>query len=335
MKNVEKNEYTPWLNESRYYKRVYIISGILLVIIFASFIYFYEPAKNTLVKTAIILFEKTKNKLTGEPKILSFAQNEYDKGRKLYLEGTYESLEKASAYFKKAYNEDKSFIEAYAKLAETYVMIGSLTNDTKVMQSGFEIANKLFENNKNSVTILRTFALFYSSLARITFYQSLKYNIHANSFNLKEFTEAQTKSINFIKKAINIDTNQFETYNIYALILLANHNLDDQTKENLNKAISLNPKYSTSYFNLALFSYLRGDHENTISILKKAIELDKNFIQAKSFLGLLENENTLKDYEKLLHSSEKRNKDIQKEVIFSDNLLYEMIESYKIIRNII
>ncbi len=334
MKNAEKNEYTPWLNESRYYRKVYIISGILFLIIFSSFIYFYKPAKNTLVKTSVILFEKTKNKLTGEKKILSFAQNEYDTGRKLYLEGTYESLEKASLHFKKAYKEDKSFIEAYAKLAETYVMIGNLTSDTKVIQSGFDIAHKLFENNKDSVTILRALALFYSSLARITFYQSLKYNIHENSFNLKEFTEAQTKSIHFIKKALNLDINQFETYNIYALILLASRGFDDETKENLNKAISLNPKYRAPYFNLALFFYLRNDLKNTISILKKAVDLDKNFVQAKSFLNLLENENTLKDYEKLFYSSEQRNKDIQKEVIFSDNLLYELIESYKIIRNI-
>ena len=96
--------------------------------------------------------------------------------------------------------------------------------------------------------------------------------------------ETVTKQKNVLKKAIELNPNYPEAYNNLGNVL---QELGDSNEGKIcfEKAIKLNPNFIAAIWNLHQFALNIGE---ALIILKKIINIDKNYIRAKAIISAIE-----------------------------------------------
>ncbi len=85
------------------------------------------------------------------------------------------------------------------------------------------------------------------------------------------------EALKSIEKAIELEPNDFNAWS-YKGVLLRDLGRDDEALKSIEKAIELNPESANVLYNYACIYYsIKGDKENALSFLRKAIEIDASY----------------------------------------------------------
>jgi len=171
---------------------------------------------------------------------MSKAEKYYNEGKSHHDNG---NIDEAIKLYEKALKEDE--FHKYA------------LNDLGVV---LEQKNRIEEAKKNyekAISSSPDYHLPYYNLARI--YQN----------------ENQNKAIDYCKKAIEIDENYKDAYNLWGNILLA-QNKTDEAREKYQQCIKIDKYYESAYYNIA-FSYLYEDPSKAIDACKTGINKFPNY----------------------------------------------------------
>jgi len=159
--------------------------------------------------------------------------------------------DKAKADYLKAYELDSSDTNVMMNLARTYQNSG---DDTKAA----EFAQKIVAQGEKSPAFVRANA--YSILGQIYLYEEKN----------KEALEAFSNSINALPSFVLGYTGRAQT--LISLYSTLDSNKKEQIVSDLNKAISLDPHFTWSYFYFGEFYRLGKDNAKALTYYQKALE---------------------------------------------------------------
>jgi len=179
------------------------------------------------------------------------AREHYLAGRRLFLSNNPLNFPQAAAEFQRALEFWQDYPEANAALAETLSMA-----------KGFRITDEEFG-----------LAYTYAQRAiRLDPELSMGYRAMADLFRHKHENQ---KALQQINKAIQLDPGSAENYYVKGSILLAGD--PESAKQNLEKALKLNPHLVKAYFNIAVANQQLGDldaAEKAIAIYQEKVPQD-------------------------------------------------------------
>jgi len=128
-------------------------------------------------------------------------------------------------------------------------------------KEAIEQINILLKDFKNSAVLYNIYGLIY--------------------FNLKQYDA----SMNCYKKAIIINSKNYETYNNIGILLQNTGNPDDAIK-NYKIALEINTSYLQAYNNLGLSLSDIGKNNDAIDSYKSALRINPNFLDAQNNMAL-------------------------------------------------
>ena len=88
-----------------------------------------------------------------------------------------------------------------------------------------------------------------------------------------QYIKQPNRAIKTYKKAISINPNRIELLYSYALCLYGNNQLDSAEK-NLDRIISINPKFMLAYYNLGNIYYTKGRYYKALGSFIEALKLN-------------------------------------------------------------
>ena len=179
----------------------------------------------------------------------------------------------------KAMNCYKKTIEINPHHAEAHLNLGNILKNLNEFQKAKNCFKKAIELNPSQVSAYNSLGLVFN--------------------NLGHFSKAKA----CFKKAIKLNPNFVTVYN--SLGLVYDYSGENQkAKRYYEKAIKLDPNYIIAIWNLHQFS---SNFDEALSILKKIINIDKNYIKAKAIISAIEGyRGDLKSLKSLLLSNESK-----------------------------
>jgi TolB-like protein/DNA-binding winged helix-turn-helix (wHTH) protein len=194
------------------------------------------------------------------------AYEAYLKGRYFWNKRTEEGFRKAIEYFNQAIGKEPNYAQAYAGLADTYVLLGGY---------GFVAQNDAMPKAKaaaqKALTIDDQLAEAYTSLALI----ALQYEWNWADGE-KDF-----------KRALELDPNYSVAHHWYGDGYLANVCKIDEAITELRKAQELDPLSLVVGVDLAKRLSFAGRYEEGVERFRKILEIDPDFVQAHYYLSHL------------------------------------------------
>lgn len=321
LKGFEKIRLKFWLVEK------ILISSAALLIFFLLFIgllfVIYKPGYTFFHKKGINTKDRIFHVLSGKDFISRFALSEYNLGRKAYLSMDYNSIQESITYFKNSINEDDNFGDGIGALCESMIYLASITLNRELLSEGFRLYEKENKKLKKSIAAKRAYANYTA-----TNYRWSKYfngSIKESSGEKRELNKLD-ESLKEIRKIHFAEPRNFETFNLYGLILMNDPRMDKKSELLFLRSILLNPEYIDPYVNLSILFLLRDDFKRSIHFAEKAIGVNGENQRAIALREIIINKGIEKKIAEIKTSNKRK---IEYKMTFSDNLLFEYIESYR------
>ncbi len=206
--------------------------------------------------------EKLRLELTGQEKeLLARRHTENTEAYLCYLKGryhfnklTFDGVQKGTEYFQRAIEEDPNYALAYAGLGDCHNYLSHRDEAKKAVLKALELDEELGEAHAS----LGFFRFLYDW----------------------DFAGAERE----FERALALSPNYAEAHHWYA-IYLANVGRHDQAGSEANLAVELDPLSLLMNMTPALNLYLARQYDQAIEQLQKVIEMEPNFVAARSVLG--------------------------------------------------
>jgi len=189
-----------------------------------------------------------------------------------YLQGRYnwnrrggDSLTKAVEYFEQAIKADSTYAPAYAGLADSYTLLGTVG---AVMRPDAAIA-KAKQAAEAALKLDDSLGEAHTSLAMQHFWYDW------------DWTAAESE----FKKAIGLNRSYPTAHHWYAIYLSAMGRHDEAVVE-IDQALRLDPVAPIIRASRGWIDYHRRQYDASIEESRKALALDADFIRAYNYLGL-------------------------------------------------
>lgn len=213
-------------------------------------------------KIAKEIAEKLRLELTGsERQLLTKRNTENNEAYLLYLKGRFhfnkltpDGVQKAVEYFQQAGERDPNYALAYAGLGDCHNYLAHRDEARKAVLKALELDEKLGEAHGT----LGFFRFLYDW----------------------DFAGAESE----FKRALELSPNYAEAHHWYA-IYLANLGRHEEADREARRAIELDPLSLLMNMTPALNFYLARQYDRAIEQLQKVIEMETNFVAARSVLG--------------------------------------------------
>ncbi|MFL6278132.1 MAG: TPR end-of-group domain-containing protein, partial [Blastocatellia bacterium] len=189
----------------------------------------------------------------------------YLKGRYFWNKRTTEDLKRGLSYFQQALREDADYALAYAGLADSYILLASYNVLPPVdgLLKAKAMALKALELDDTLIEARASLAL-----AKVNYDW--------------DWAGAQRE----YKRIIEMNPNYATAHHWYGLFLVRLGHFDEALVE-LERAQDLEPFSLIISANIARTFYYRGQYEKAIEQCLETLELDPNFMAAKSALALV------------------------------------------------
>ena len=176
-------------------------------------------------------------------------------------------------------------IEAYQLFLKARTILASWQN-----KEDLERSIELFEQ---AITLDPNYADAYAEIADC--YLSMSYWGHMND------DDAKKKIIDFTNKALQINPNTSRVYSILGNMYIRDSKWED-ARENLEKAIAINPNDASAYVNFALYFSLKPefDAKNSLLYTNKAVQLEPSSYKVNKIVLLIYNDK-IKEAEELIN----------------------------------
>ena len=192
------------------------------------------------------------------------AYDAYLRGRYLWNQRTTASLQKALTYFEQAIQRDAEYAAAYAGLADTYALLGSINAAVMPPQEAGERAKQAA---RKALTLDPTLAEAEVSLA----------------FTLYSFDWDWAAGETHFRRAIELDPNYVAGHYWYSLYLGQVGRFDEQLLES-QRALDLEPLSLVGTYAVALAHYNARRFDRARQYAEKALEISPDFPPADRLL---------------------------------------------------
>lgn len=186
------------------------------------------------------------------------ARDAYWKGRYYWNRRTPQDLNEAAKYFQAAIKSDPNYAQAYAGLADAYLLGG---NQDEAEYSSADLARK-------AIALDDSLGEAHASLA---------YNLSAVGWN---WSEAETE----FRRAIELDPNYATAHHWYAYHLASLGRLEE-AKAEIRKARELNPDSVVINIDIAHILYLSRGYTQAITHCRQVLEANPDFAAAHQRLA--------------------------------------------------
>jgi TolB-like protein/DNA-binding winged helix-turn-helix (wHTH) protein/Tfp pilus assembly protein PilF len=190
----------------------------------------------------------------------------YLKGRYFWNKRTESGYQKAIQYFEEAIEKEPGYAAAYAGLADTYALLGSMTNSTmprvEAMPKAGAYAEKALELDE-SLAEARTSLAF----VKMHFEQ--------------DWAAAETEFL----RAIALNPSYVTAHHWYAYCLVAQARIEEALAE-IRLAQELDPLSLIVNTDVAEMLYYARRNDEAIEQARKTLEIDPSFLLAQRVLGL-------------------------------------------------
>ena len=182
------------------------------------------------------------------------------------------------------------------------------TNNFKAAEKLYKKILKINPNHLNSIFLLATlycqiknFDKAKPLLQRVVEISPNHVDAHNNLGNSFNALGDCQNAIKYLEKAIELNPNYGTAYNSLGVVLIDSGD-KIRGKNCFEKAIELNPNSIAAIWNLHQFS---SNTEEALTILKKIIDIDKNYIRAKAIISAIEGyKGDFNNFEVLMNSHE-------------------------------
>ncbi len=221
-----------------------------------------EVTEKIVAALSVKLSEEEQNRLLRKYTDDMKAYDYYLRGLEYYYRMTMEANVQARQMLERAVDSDPEFAAAYAYLGLTHWADWAFgwSQEPQSLERAFELAKKALDLDDQQVeshTLLGEYYLWK-----------------------KQFE----KAIGEMNKAIAIDPNNADGFARLASVLNFS-NRPDEALEYMNKAMKRNPVYPVWYpFNIGHAQYLKGQYEESIVTMKRAIDINPNFLPPYAYL---------------------------------------------------
>ena len=192
------------------------------------------------------------------------AYEAYLKGRYFWNKRTRDGFRTAIGYFQSAIGNDRTYAQAYAGLADSYLLLG-----------GYEYEEQKVTLSKAKAAALRALAID-DRLAEA--YTSLGLIAEQSDWN---WAEAERD----FKRAIQLNPNYSVAHHWYGDGYLAAVGKADEAIAELRKAHELDPLSLVIATDLAKRLCVAGNYDEGMEQFRRVFEIDPNFVQAHYFLS--------------------------------------------------
>lgn len=182
------------------------------------------------------------------------AYENYLKGRYYFNKLTPDGVEKGIEYFRQAIEQDANYALAFAGLGDCYTYLGKSTEASEAFTQALELDQTLGEA--------------HASLGFYRFLYQWDWQGAENEF----------------QQAIDLKPSYAEAHHWYA-IYLANMGRHDEALREALRARELDPLSLLMNMTPGLTSYLARRYDEAIEAFQKVIEMEPNFMAARSMLG--------------------------------------------------
>jgi TolB-like protein/DNA-binding winged helix-turn-helix (wHTH) protein/tetratricopeptide (TPR) repeat protein len=227
------------------------------------------------------------------------AYESYLKGRYFWNKRTPDSLKVAMAYFKQAIQEDPTYAQAYAGLADTYNLLGdweygALTPSEAYPKAkvaaikALELDSTLGEAHTSLAFSLDVFDWDWTS-AEKEFQRAIELNPgyatahHWYAWHLSEMGR-NSEAIAEMRKAEHLDPLSLIISADMSEILLVAH-LNDEAIEQTRRTIDMDPNFAIAHYELGQAFVQKRRYNEAIAEFQKAIELSGGSIPSTSNLA--------------------------------------------------
>ncbi len=205
--------------------------------------------------------------LESTPSVNPAAYDAYVKGRFYWNKRTGDGFKKGMAFFQQAIQQDPNYAPAYAGLADSYALLGSIAIGYEALPPR-EAMPKAEEAALNALRIDDTLAEAHTSLA----YARLSYDW--------DWAGAERE----FKRALALNPGYATGHQWYALYLSAMGRQADAMAE-IKRARELDPLSLAIYATAAQLSIFARQYDQAIQQCQKALELDPDSVLAHYNLG--------------------------------------------------
>ncbi len=232
---------------------------------FTNFFAVQDSISQKVVQTlALQIDEKERERFNRHGTENAEAYQDYLVGRYFWNKRTETDLLRAIENFEKAAQKDPNFAQAYAGLANCYILLP---------EYGATTPHDAFPKAK--IAVLKALELDDLSAEAHT---ALAY---AQAFYDWNWSGAEQS----FKRALELNPNYATAYQWYGEYLLATGHFDESRK-NLERAIEIDPVSPIILNTLASLYEFQDDYDKEIELAKKVLEIEPNFAFAYFYLGL-------------------------------------------------
>jgi eukaryotic-like serine/threonine-protein kinase len=193
------------------------------------------------------------------------AYEAYLKGRYFWNMRTTDGLQKALSYFQQAIDRDKAYAPAYAGLADTYAMLGSMPY---AVMPASEASSKAKAAARQALALDDSLAEAHVSLAFVTYAFDWDWRAGERGF----------------KRAIALDPTYTTAHIWYALYLGQVGRVDEAVAE-AQRSWELEPLSLIGTYSVGLAHYFARRYDAAAEYARKALEIDANFPSGRRLLG--------------------------------------------------
>ena len=226
-----------------------------------------EIAKRISEKLQLRLTSEERGQLAGRHTEITEAYHAYLRGRYFWNKRTENGLKKGIEHFRQAIEIDPCYAQAYAGLADSYVVLGSFGVGALAPAEAFPRAK---EAAVRALEIDGTLAEARAALA----YALANYNW--------DWAGAQREFL----RAIELKPACTTAHHWYGLIYLTAMGCLDEAFAEVRRAHELEPLSLNINTDFGFLPYLMRQYDRAIDEYRKALELDQNFIYTHWKLGL-------------------------------------------------
>jgi TolB-like protein/DNA-binding winged helix-turn-helix (wHTH) protein/Tfp pilus assembly protein PilF len=192
------------------------------------------------------------------------AYNDYLLGRFYWGKRNTEGLFKSVGYFQRAISRDPNYAQAYAGLADAYLVLGAgFMPDIEAYEKARAAAEKALDLDKGLADA----------------YTSLAYEKFVNELDMKGAEERY-------RRALSLDPNSANAHHWYALYLMGMKRLEEAIVH-INRAAELDPLAIAIRYNAATIYMVAGRYNEAAREARRGIEIDPESPNPHRTLGLV------------------------------------------------
>lgn len=191
------------------------------------------------------------------------AYEHFSRGMMNLRTGSRDSLDRAIYFFEKATELDTNYASAWAGLGAIYDLKGSFLGIPELSHKAIDFEKKAISLNPRLSRAHQFLGGAYNSIGRYD------------------------DAIEAIKEAMRLEPNNAGAHATLARAYWIGKGMVDESIQELEQAIEINPQAGYSYLQLVFLHTLRGNYERAEAVARQAIELQERFISGKEGLQIV------------------------------------------------